>query len=306
MAKIHFIIDPISSSIGPQWPYEQQSIEGLTKDFEIHIVRSRSHAEHLARKARNEGAELVVSVGGDETLNEIANALHPQTEDSPAIAIYPGLQRGDLVRWLPQRENFLSFLKAFLSNEVEERRLDIGEISYTGEYGQPLNRVFINYAAFGFAAVIMQKLRKARGQSISRYRFLRTLMNNIPFYKIPVLKLSIDDHGPVSGPLLTGIVHNINHVGGGLRITRDSNPTDGQFELTRLHKASRFKYLLAAVPLYSGQTKGISFLEKLPLKSIKMESSGGSRSVRLDFDGEVRGFLPARIEVQRQALRFLC
>ena len=103
MARIHFIVNPLRPSIGLRWPYEEQKIQSLTKDFKVHITRGRLHGEILARQAIDEGAELIVSVAGHSTLSEIANGLYRSSLAGlkvPLLAVHSELHAGDMIRSL--------------------------------------------------------------------------------------------------------------------------------------------------------------------------------------------------------------
>ena len=53
---------------------------GLLKSIGLHfehdLTEAPGHARELAKSAAKKGYELVVSVGGDGTINEIVNGLH--------------------------------------------------------------------------------------------------------------------------------------------------------------------------------------------------------------------------------------
>jgi|GEM_PF-5039455 len=304
MALIHFIIDPIYSHIGTKWPYEQSKIEALTKDFKVHLIRGRSHAEALATQAKTEGAKLIVCLGGDRVFNELANALYPETEPSPRLCFHP-LHASNLAKSLHVRRDFLEFLKDFLAGNATEHQLDVGEISYTGEYGQKLQRIFTNYASFGFASTMLSKLSQIQNTSYTKFRFLRLIFRNLPFYKTPALKLTYDDLHTETELLLTGFVNNIRYAARGLRVSPKSNPYDGNFEFTKIEKTYFYKYLFATIPFYAGTIKPISFINTISCKQLRIEPVLSHRNVRLDFDGECRGYLPAELKTREKSLRIL-
>lgn len=305
MARIHFIVDPVNEQIGKRWPYEQKKIESLTKDFEMDLVRGRSHAEALATQAKGAGAELIVCVGGDSALNEIANAVHSDKSGKTSISIHPELHSGDLSKSLDLKSNIIEFLELFLNGKAQEQFIDVGEVEYTGEYGQTLKRIFVNYFSFGFASYLLTRVAKHKYDGPSNTRFLRLLLGSLPFYRIPTFKISVDSDEEQSLALLTGFVNNIRYVARGLKISPQSTPMDGSFEFTRVKRSNMIKYMLGALPFYAGQTNGLSFIDTIPCKQLKIEPVSSGRAIRLDFDGECRGFLPAKIKMKEKALRVL-
>lgn len=301
MAKIHFIIDPVDRKIGEQWPYEEEKIKALSQDYEVHIVRGRSHAHALARQAAKTGTDLLVCVGGDQAVSEVANALHLQSDSAPRLSIHGRLHTGDFGRSLPFRSNFLEFLDDYLQGKAIREDLDLGQIRYTGEYGQRIEQVFVNYAAFGYASVITNR----RPPNASALRILRLIFATLPFYKIPALRCQPDGASAISEQLLTGFISLMPYAAGGLKIAPDANPRDGRFVLTKAKKSNILRYMAAALQSYFDRASQMSFIERVACKDLKIESTMVGRAVRIDFDGESRGYLPAEINIKEKALKIL-
>src|SRR3990170_6936087 len=68
------------------------ALEGALKVDVVHTDH-RGHAAEVARQARLDGLDLVVTLGGDGTVNEVVNGLlNPggPDPDAPALAVVPG------------------------------------------------------------------------------------------------------------------------------------------------------------------------------------------------------------------------
>ena len=79
--KIQIIINPISGTKSAQ-KRVAKAVKAIEQAFNITAVKTQcaGHATQLAKQAIEEGADVVVAVGGDGTVNEIASALkHTQT-----------------------------------------------------------------------------------------------------------------------------------------------------------------------------------------------------------------------------------
>ena len=80
--KIRFIINP-KSGIGKQKIVERRIETYLDKaafDYEICYTQAKAHAIELSREAAQMGYAAVIAVGGDGTVNEVAQGLlHTQT-----------------------------------------------------------------------------------------------------------------------------------------------------------------------------------------------------------------------------------
>lgn len=309
VARIHFIVNPNRPAIGLRWPYEEQRIQALTKDFKVHIVRGRLHAEILARQAADEGAELVVSIGGDSTLSEIANGLYRASLGGmkiPKLAIHAELHAGDAVKSLPLNKSFIEFLGAFLRNEAISDLMDLAEVEFSGEYGQKIRRVFVNCAGFGFSSVIVERLAADFRYRRTRWNFLKMIARLIPFYKHPVVNIKIDGKDYLrQRPILTGLLHNGRYAAHGFDFSEESSPFDGTLEATIIRKTFTWRYFLAIFPLFAGLLHRASFVLRTPFKEIEIQPAMSGRRVRVDFDGDCWGFLPARISVRPKSLELV-
>ena len=78
MERIHCIVNPASRdhTCGKRWPELAQKIEARGCKVVAHFTEKVGHASHIAWQLRQEGnAELIVAVGGDGTVHEVASAL---------------------------------------------------------------------------------------------------------------------------------------------------------------------------------------------------------------------------------------
>ncbi len=97
--KITFIVNPISGTHGKQAILDliEKKLD-LTK-YEYTVCRTEyaGHASEIARKASEEGCDIVVAIGGDGTINEIGRSLvHTNT----ALGIIPCGSGNGLARHL--------------------------------------------------------------------------------------------------------------------------------------------------------------------------------------------------------------
>lgn len=309
MAKIHFIVNPRRPSIGLRWPYEERKVRAFTNDFKTHITRGRSHAELLTREAIDQGAKLIVCIGGDSTLCEIVNALDRAARgglEVPAITIHPTLQKGDAVKSIPLRENFSDFIISFLEGRAEERMLDVGEVEFTGDYGQKIRRLFLNAAGFGFSSTLVNKMSQDPYASRSKWGFLRLLFRMAPFYRHPEVNLTIDGNKIVHQKnILTGLVHNGKYGGRGLYLSPDATFSDGELEYTIILKTMAMRYFWIALKILSGELTPSKYVLRGKFREMLATPTRPHRRIQVDFDGDVWGYLPAKFSILEKYIRFL-
>lgn len=155
--KIVFIVNPTSGTKG-----KQRIIDIIPRffpadnwDIEISLTEHAGHAEELARKHAQEGAKVVVAVGGDGTVNEVARGIvHTET----ALGIVPCGSGNGLARHLGIPMNPQRALKTL--SKMDIRTCDYGLIN-----GHP----FFCTAGTGFDALVSDTFAHAGKRGLSTY-----------------------------------------------------------------------------------------------------------------------------------------
>jgi len=147
--RIIFIVNPISGTASKEHIPEQiaEVMDAERFDFEVRFTEYRGHAAEIAREAAKDGADVVVAVGGDGTVNEVARSLvHTDT----ALGIIPCGSGNGLARHLCIPLNVTKALE--LINTCQIEAFDYGVIN-----GLP----FFCTCGMGFDAFISLKFAEA-------------------------------------------------------------------------------------------------------------------------------------------------
>lgn len=158
--KIHFIFNPRS---GPR----HRNIRALSilrefvaahrPDAELLVTEGPGHATELARRAVAAGCERVAAVGGDGTMNEVAQAL----VDSPvALALVPCGSGNGLARHLGVPACALSALRLAYDPAARVAAIDTGTAN---------RRPFFNAMGLGFDAEVSRLFCRAAGRGLPGY-----------------------------------------------------------------------------------------------------------------------------------------
>lgn len=148
-SKITFIINPISGTANKKSIPEliDKQLDTDKYDAEILFTEYAGHAEMLASKAKDESVDIVVAVGGDGTINEVARGL---INSKTALAIIPCGSGNGLARHLMLPLNVKGAIDVINSGVIHE--LDYGVID-----GHP----FFCTCGMGFDAFISAKFAEA-------------------------------------------------------------------------------------------------------------------------------------------------
>jgi len=78
LSYARLIVNPAAGagSTARKWPQIMVLLKSIGLDFDHDLTEAPGHAIELAKSAARRGCELVVSVGGDGTLNEVVNGLY--------------------------------------------------------------------------------------------------------------------------------------------------------------------------------------------------------------------------------------
>ena len=132
MDKRHilFIVNPISGVKKKTSVLKQieNGIDATLFTYEIVLTEYAGHAAELAKKAAEEGVDIVVAVGGDGTVNEVARSL---VHSNSALGIIPRGSGNGLARHLQIPMDVKKALK--IINQASIQCLDYGKIN-----GQPV------------------------------------------------------------------------------------------------------------------------------------------------------------------------
>ncbi len=119
-------------------------------DVSVAITTRRHHATALARRGVARGAEAVVVLGGDGTLNEAANGL---VGTDTALAVLPGGSTNVFARTLGLPDEPIDATEAVLAalEDGGTERVGLGAVN---------NRYFLFHVGIGFDAAVVERVER--------------------------------------------------------------------------------------------------------------------------------------------------
>src|SRR5690242_5456329 len=86
------VVNPMATATSPKT--RDVLVRALGSELKVDLAETeyRGHARQLGTRAVEDGADVVVVLGGDGTVNEVVNGLleHGPGEHVPALAVVPG------------------------------------------------------------------------------------------------------------------------------------------------------------------------------------------------------------------------
>ncbi|HEU4423207.1 MAG TPA: diacylglycerol kinase family protein [Pilimelia sp.] len=127
--------------------------------LEVAYTKRRGHAADLARAAGEVGVDLVVTLGGDGTVNEVVNGLMTVSEEAaarrPALAVVPGGSTNVFARALGLPRDWADGTGVILEALRDGRSRTIG-------LGLADDRYFTFCAGLGLDAAVVRRVERAR------------------------------------------------------------------------------------------------------------------------------------------------
>ena len=265
-------------------------------EHEVRYTEGRGHATDLARESLARGRRLLVAVGGDGTVHEVVNGMIEKDAAIAPDAAFGVIAAGsgcDFIKTfgLPSEPRFAV---GHLEGE-ESFPIDIGKVTFT-EDGREVVRYFPNIAQAGIGADVVERaarLPRWLGPTIYFFAFWLVLRR----HRSARVEVDLMDR-TYEGPMNNLVVANCQYFGGGMKIAPKAAPTDGVLDVQIEH--ARKKEAIALMPkVFKG--------EHVPHPDIKEAkrvavSITADRALRVEADGEVLRFTPARFELLRHLL----
>lgn len=257
-------------------------------------TRGPGDATRLAAEAL--GADAIVAVGGDGTMNEVANGLDPR--GAPPIGMVPSGNANVLAKELgvPRDPEALARMIA----EGREVAWDLGVEGRSG-------RRFLLFASAGFDAQVVHDFHRRRSGPITMADYAAWGLRTFTEFRIPSIRVEVDGVVVADGASWA-VISNVRNYGGPLVFTPRAKFDDGAFEAM----IQRRRHRLDTIHLFGTSVLAwATGIEARPAdvtfhsaRRVRLESSDGV-PVALQIDGEPAGFLPAELDLRAGGLTVL-
>jgi diacylglycerol kinase (ATP) len=285
-----FLVNPASGngSTGKRWPKLRERAAELGLRGEEVLSE---YPGHLGEAAKDAGSSLLVVIGGDGTVNEVANALAGRETE---IAVLPGGTGMDFSRTHGIPSSFDDAVRVALDGET--RTIDLGRV----ELDEGTSRLFANVGSAGMSGAVARRANSMTKRFGGRATFFYALTREFVAWQNTSVTVELEDGTRRQGPMHDVIVANGNWHGGGMKLAPDARQDDGAFDVVTIGDVNKLDFLTTAPKLYSGRYLSHPKVELLRSPSVAVSAA---EPLPLEVDGEPIGVTPARFEVVPAALR---
>jgi YegS/Rv2252/BmrU family lipid kinase len=300
------IVNPASQGgrLGKRWT---ELSETLTRAFPFEHVNTKGpgDATKLAREALRGGADRIVAIGGDGTINEVVNGFFDEQgvaiKPEASFALVPFGTGGDFRRTMGIPLETVDAAAIIKVNRT--KKIDVGKLQLTTRTGATQLRMFVNIASFGVSGVV-DRLVNESGKKLGRLSFMLATARATWAYTNQRVQLIFDGDASsrVEATINTVAVANGKFFGGKMKVAPDAEVDDGLFDVIAMGDLNFGDLLKSGRRLYAGTHITMDKVTTRRARIVEAEPIEKGAIVELDVDGEAPGLLPAKFEIVPGAL----
>lgn len=298
LLRAQVIVNPVAGANGTRrkWPRISRLLQQAGLSFDFQYTEGTGHAIELARAAASNGYRLLVAVGGDGTVHEVANGiLLADNRDGTTLGIISTGTGSDFIRSAGISRDYATACSCLVT--AKRMLIDVGVVEYQND-GKTERRFFINSAGVGFDAAVARisdRLPKYLGGTIP---YLVGLLRTLIGYRNKSVALEIDGRQE-SKRILSVVVANGSYFGGGMRVAPQADISDGLLDVLTIGDMGKIELLRAFPTIYKGTHINHP---KVSLERATRVTVGSLDKLLVHADGEFLGQGPASFRLIPQAL----
>lgn len=320
------LINPNSQggNTGKNWIDTYRNVRKfLPRHHKIIFTKKANDGISMTRKLLRKGYKNIVAVGGDGSINEVANGFFDfdsqQTRNSIEFRLDPSLKlinpkgilhvvpsgsRNVLARSLELKHQGVESLIRI--RHMKRRKIDVIAATITDKDNPSLthDRIVMNAAEIGAGAEIIDRSKRVRGKVKNRLvSTMASIIATLPSYNSNKCDIIIDKHKKISSKMTMGIVANGRFLGGGFKAAPRAKFSDGLLDIIILKNSGSFKMIDKLIELKGTSTykyeEDILYYQASEVKFLPKERDV---TVTVSVDGEPIGMLPAIFKIYHNIL----
>ena len=286
--NIFLIINPFAGHGNKSKPAVESALSWLKENagkVEFAYTQHPGHAIQLAKNAIAD-FDIIVAVGGDGTVNEVAQGL---IGTSKTMGILPIGSGNGLARELGISMNLQK--SAHTLTEGKTLQIDVCKIN---------KQRFLCTSGIGFDAQVADKMSKAKSRGFLRYIQL-TIQESFAFKPFKI-KMNVEDK-VIEKPVFLVTFANASQFGNNARIAPNASMTDGLMDVVVVNPFNKIWLPVFGIGLFTRFIPKLPFVDCYKAKQVEIEIAETSF---YHFDGEPGKFtVPAKITVENEKLEII-
>ncbi len=256
--------------------------------------QSPGHLTELARQAVDDGAELLVVVGGDGAFHEVVNGIVGRDVEVALMMRGTGM---DFPRTygIPTKPEEAARVAA---NGVA-REIDLGKVTFRSWAGVEATEYFANIGSAGMSAAVARRANAKSKAMGGKASFFVALVEVFFRWRNVEMHVRVDDEER-KGLFNNTVVANGQYHGGGMWLAPEARPDDGLFDVLVFGDLTKTDFVRNVGKIYKGTHLSHPKIEQLRGARVEIDAA---EPLPIELDGEQPGTTPARFEIVPRALR---
>lgn len=324
--ELILILNPNSQggTTGKNWELTYEKIKKfLPSPHRIIFTKKANDGTNLTRKLLKTGYNNIAAIGGDGTINEVANGFFnfklknrsaldpmkfkPERRLSPVNAkavlwIIPSGSRNVLASSLGIKHLGIDSFRRI--SQMKKRKIDVIGVTIADKDNPTgtRNRIVLNAAEMGVGAEIISRSKMVRGKINSR--FLSTIagiVSTLPTYESNECHIIMDGGRKITTNITMAVVANGKFLGGGFNAASRAKINDGKLDVVIMKNSGSFKMLQKLAEM-KGESEYLHEEDILYYQASQVTFLPKNRNMTVSLDGEPVGILPAVFKLYHNAL----
>lgn len=291
----------------------------IGEKIKIIITKKSGDATKYTRQYLKKNFKKIIAIGGDGTLNEVANGFFEDSIKSPLnskdfhklipisseaiLGIVPAGTRNILAKSLnipldPQ-------IICNKINKMRPKKIDIISVFLYNSKPRYKKRICLNAAEIGIGAEIIDRSKIVREKINSRIVSTALgIISTVPSYQSNKCEIILDKgKKKIITNMTMAIVANGIYLAGGFRPAYNAKINDGLLDLVIVKDSGSFKFLSSLIDIKMEDHSDKQNIIYEQAKTISIRSL--DREVIVSIDGEPIGNLPASFYIHKRILNVL-
>ena len=308
--KIAAVVNPNAAGgkTARRWPDVARRLEEKLGPVSTHFTERPGHGITLSQNLLREGYQLVIAVGGDGTMNEVANGFLENgkpVNPKASMGILPLGTGGDFRRALGVPLDLDKAIHVLASGHAV--KIDMGKAVYVPSGGSPASRstrYFVNMVSFGMGGEVAARVRNFLSPLGGKAAFQWATFKVFLGYRGKRVRLRLDGGPETSSHFITNIsVGNGPYHGGGMHSCPTAVLNDGIFEVTVIGYLGMLTLVRDMKTLYSDNVYQHPKVHHLRGRQVTAEADNiDDEPIHIEVDGEPLGSLPLEITLLPECL----
>lgn len=340
------VINPTSSSgsTGKGWDNLYVKIKDVFgKNSQIVFTKKANDGTLLTRKFLKKGVKKVIAIGGDGTINEVANGFflperkqndkkkqqqqvpfptnnaggQDNKSDFPKPDTLMPINPETIFGIIPSGTRNVLAKSLSLPQEIDEcchnyleggtKKIDVLTATVTNPItrSKEPTRAFLNAAEIGFGAEVIDRSKKVRNRVKNRIvSTITSVIATLPTYESNNCEIVFDDgKDKVLTKMTMGVIANGKFLGGGFMAAPEASFSDGLLDVVILTDSSSIKMLDKLASIKTGNYTDEVDVIYKQVRKVSIKSL--ERDITVAIDGEPIGILPGTFQVNSYPLNIL-